>query len=230
VIDLIGTVALTGDSFKQLFECFAVLSAGGCRKSLRRSIELLFEPFDFSLEGVMGDIVDAVDRRICALHGRVGAARVRVGVRGRRIPATAHAYARGRGRRPGDLRPLRRYRSSVVTGHAGQSAAAPAEVVVTRGPLRLTRRGQLVLVALAAVVALAVAGFLMSRTGGAATQRPEPVGQRSIVVQPGQTLWSIAKDVAPDRDIRQVIYEIRRINGLDSAMVRSGQTIVLPAG
>jgi hypothetical protein len=46
VIDLVGTVALTGDSFKQLFECFAVLSAGGCRKSLRRSIELLFEPLD----------------------------------------------------------------------------------------------------------------------------------------------------------------------------------------
>jgi hypothetical protein len=46
VIDLVGTVALTGDSFKQLFECFAVLSAGGCRKSLRRSIEPLFEPLD----------------------------------------------------------------------------------------------------------------------------------------------------------------------------------------
>jgi hypothetical protein len=46
VIDSLGTVALTGDSFKQLFECFSVLSAGGCRKSLRRSIELLFEPLD----------------------------------------------------------------------------------------------------------------------------------------------------------------------------------------
>jgi LysM repeat protein len=70
----------------------------------------------------------------------------------------------------------------------------------------------------------------MSRTGGRATERPEPVGQRSIVVQPGQTLWSIAKDVAPGRDIREVIYEIRRINGLDSAMVRSGQTLELPTG
>jgi LysM repeat protein len=70
----------------------------------------------------------------------------------------------------------------------------------------------------------------MSRTGGTATERPVPVDQRSIVVQPGQTLWSIAKDVAPDRDIREVIYEIRRINGLDNAMVRSGQTLVLPSG
>jgi nucleoid-associated protein YgaU len=96
--------------------------------------------------------------------------------------------------------------------------------------VQLTRRGWLVLVALVAVVVLAVAGLLMSRTSGAATQRPEPVGQRSIVVQPGQTLWSIAKDVAPNRDIRKVIYEIRRVNGLDSAMVRSGQTLVLPTG
>jgi hypothetical protein len=36
--------------------------------------------------------------------------------------------------------------------------------------------------------------------------------------------------VAPGRDIREVIYEIRRINGLDSAMVRSGQTLELPTG
>jgi LysM repeat protein len=70
----------------------------------------------------------------------------------------------------------------------------------------------------------------MGLTSGTATRRPEPVGQRSIVVQPGQTLWSIAKEVAPDRDIREVIYEIRQINGLDSAMVRSGQSLVLPAG
>jgi nucleoid-associated protein YgaU len=70
----------------------------------------------------------------------------------------------------------------------------------------------------------------MTRMTSTAAQRPEPVGERSIVVQPGQTLWSIAKDVAPDRDIREVIYEIRRINGLDTAMVRSGQTLVLPTG
>jgi LysM domain len=109
-------------------------------------------------------------------------------------------------------------------------AVAPAAVVVARERAHLTRRGQLVLIALSAVVVLAVAGLLISRTGGTATERPEPVGQRSIVVQPGQTLWSIAKDVAPGRDIREVIYEIRRINGLDNAMVRSGQTLELPTG
>ncbi|HEV8528717.1 MAG TPA: LysM peptidoglycan-binding domain-containing protein [Actinomycetes bacterium] len=226
----------------------------------------------------MGDMVDTVDRRVGAIHGRVGAARVGVGAGGRPLPATADpvvglnaygdttmpragsvrgrsaaasaasgakcgpvdrasaqsgtAYAHtsaARGRRTGDAR-LQQGSRSAAADHAGRSAVAPAAVVVTRKGAHLTRRGQLVLIALLAVVALAVAGLLMSRTGGTATERPEPVGQRSIVVQPGQTLWSIAKDVAPDRDIREVIYEIRRINGLDNAMVRSGQTLVLPSG
>jgi nucleoid-associated protein YgaU len=226
----------------------------------------------------MGDMVDAVDRRVGAIHGRVGAARVGVGAGGRPLLATADpvvglnaygdttmpragsvrgrsaaasaasgakcgpvdrasaqsgtAYAHAsatRGRRTGDAR-LQQGSRSAAADHAGRSAVAPAAVVVTRKGAHLTRRGQLVLIALVAVVALAVAGLLMSRTGGTATERPEPVGQRSIVVQPGQTLWSIAKDVAPDRDIREVIYEIRRINGLDNAMVRSGQTLVLPSG
>lgn len=226
----------------------------------------------------MGDMVDAVDRRVGAIHGRLGAARVGVGAGGRRIPVTpdqvaglnahgdttmpradsvrgrsaaasaasgakcrpvdsasapsgtAHAHASAaRGRPTADMRLQRGYRSGVVD-RAGRLAVAPAAVVVARKRARLTRRGQLVLIALSAVVALAVAGLLMSRTGGTATEPSEPVGQRSIVVQPGQTLWSIAKDVAPGRDIREVIYEIRRINGLDSAMVRSGQTLELPTG
>jgi LysM domain len=226
----------------------------------------------------MGDMVDAVDRRVGAIHGRVAAARVGVGAGGRRIPVTpdqvaglnahgdttmpradsvrgryaaasaasgakcgavdrasaqsgtAHAHASAaRGRRTEDVRLQRGYRSGAVD-RAGRLAVVPAAVVVARKRARLTRRGQLVLITLSAVVALAVAGLLISRTGGTATERPEPVGQRSIVVQPGQTLWSIAKDVAPGRDIREVIYEIRRINGLDSAMVRSGQTLELPTG
>jgi nucleoid-associated protein YgaU len=224
----------------------------------------------------VGDMVDAVDRRIGPIPGRVGAARVRVGADGRRLPGTAGPIAglnalggtttprahpiRGRAAAAsaasaakcgsvdraaqwgiphsnaspahamwtGSVRLKHGFRSGVARP-GGQSAVKASAVVVTRKRAHLTRRGQLVLVALAAVVVLAVAG-LMSRTSGTATQRPEPIGQHSIVVQPGQTLWSIAKDVAPDRDVREVIYEIRRINGLDSAMVRSGQTLVLPAG
>jgi LysM repeat protein len=79
------------------------------------------------------------------------------------------------------------------------------------------------------VAALALAGLLMSRPSSMAGDRPEPAARQTIVVQPGQTLWSIAKDFAPQRDVRETVYEIRRINGLDSAMVRSGQILVLPA-
>lgn len=143
---------------------------------------------------------------------------------------TAHLYASTA--RPQQTGHVRLHRGNPTAGadRPGQLAAAPAAAAVTRSRAQLTRRGQLALVALAAVIALVLAGLLISWTSGTATQRPEPVGQRSIVVQPGQTLWSIAKDVAPDRDVREVIFEIRRINKLDSAMVRSGQTLVLPTG
>lgn len=94
---------------------------------------------------------------------------------------------------------------------------------------RLTPRGRFVVGVVVMVAALALVGLLASRPTGVAGGRPEPAARQTIVVQPGQTLWSIAKDLAPGRDARETVYEIRQINGLDSAVVRSGQILVLPA-
>ena len=100
----------------------------------------------------------------------------------------------------------------------------------SRVPVRLTARGRLLLVVVTAVLALAVVGFLTGRSSGNASDSPQPAAQRTIVVQPGQTLWSIAKQVAPGRDVRETVYEIRKLNGLSDAVITSGQTLVLPAG
>jgi nucleoid-associated protein YgaU len=53
-------------------------------------------------------------------------------------------------------------------------------------------------------------------------------GVSSVVVRPGDTLWSIASPVAADGDVRAAVDEIRQINGLTSADLVPGQTLQLP--
>jgi LysM repeat protein len=61
---------------------------------------------------------------------------------------------------------------------------------------------------------------------------PESEGSaptRTVVVQPGDTLWDIA-EAAGDGDPRELVGEIRAINGLDDAVIRPGQELRLPPG
>jgi len=98
--------------------------------------------------------------------------------------------------------------------------------------LRLTARGRRVfafLAALPVVVALAVAVV----GGGAALASNESGAQAGafteITVMSGETLWSIAEDVAPGADPRDVVAEITRLNALESGSVAAGQRIAIPA-
>jgi Tfp pilus assembly protein FimV len=52
---------------------------------------------------------------------------------------------------------------------------------------------------------------------------------RTWVVQPGQTLWSIAERLAPDTDPRETVARIVAMNDLPDAAVLVGQEIVVPA-
>jgi LysM repeat protein len=63
-------------------------------------------------------------------------------------------------------------------------------------------------------------------SGGGADLRL--AGVQSVVVQPGDTLWSIAISLDGDGDVRAVVDEIQRLNGLNSAQLVPGQTILLP--
>lgn len=93
--------------------------------------------------------------------------------------------------------------------------------------VRLTRRGRLVVFALALAAVLAVGLFLASgsvATGEAGT--PEPT--RVVLVGAGDTLWDIAADLADDGDVRAMIDRIEKLNALDSGMVVAGQELVVP--
>jgi LysM repeat protein len=49
-----------------------------------------------------------------------------------------------------------------------------------------------------------------------------------VSVQHGDTLWSIAKDYASNKDIREVIYEISKLNNIHNATIHPGDIIKIP--
>jgi LysM repeat protein len=53
-------------------------------------------------------------------------------------------------------------------------------------------------------------------------------GVQSVVVQPGDTLWSIATDIAGTADVRQVVDRIQERNGLQGTVLIPGQVLELP--
>jgi len=100
-----------------------------------------------------------------------------------------------------------------------------------RTRLRLTRRGRAVFTTLAAVPIAVVASVSVLGAGVAAADGgANPAAPLEVVtVGHGDTLWELAESVAPDEDPREVIADIVRLNGLDSAVVQPGQRIALPA-
>jgi len=93
-----------------------------------------------------------------------------------------------------------------------------------RPGVRLTRRGRAVLV----LLALLLAGLGVV-SAAPASQAADPVGPApTVVVKPGDTLWSIAARCAPGRDPFMTIDEIRRLNGLTGYTVPAGMRLTLP--
>jgi LysM repeat protein len=48
------------------------------------------------------------------------------------------------------------------------------------------------------------------------------------VVAPGETLWGLAREAAPDRDRRETVDRLVKANGLPGGTIRPGQRLVLP--
>jgi len=106
------------------------------------------------------------------------------------------------------------------------AAAARGEV----GQARLTRRGRLVLSALAMVL-LVLGAVLMSGGAPAAagSSGGGSVAAERVTVRPGETLWAIAEREAPGVDPRETVARILDLNALDSAAVVAGSVLLLPS-
>ena len=94
---------------------------------------------------------------------------------------------------------------------------------------RLNRRGRLArfLVVLSLMVLLG-AGFTMKAGAGDALSHA-PVSYVTVVVAPGETLWSIASDAAGSGDVRAMVDEIISANSLTVPDVAAGQVLRVPA-
>jgi hypothetical protein len=105
------------------------------------------------------------------------------------------------------------------------------------GPVRLTRRGRVVVAGLLtaavlmAVVLLGLAAAAKAQAAGGGS----PAGSAyrnlaSVVVHPGQTLWSIASRAQPSADLRIVVQQIIELNALTGTGIEPGERLWVPRG
>ena len=104
---------------------------------------------------------------------------------------------------------------------------ARPRLAAPRSQVRLTRRGRLVVFVLALAFLLTAAMFLGTRS--TATNESGPEMQTEVVmVGQGETLWSIASEIADDGEVRDMVDQIERLNALDSSMLYAGQELHVP--
>jgi len=113
----------------------------------------------------------------------------------------------------------------------GVRSGRPRDTPVT--PLRLTRRGRVV-VATAAALLLTLVSLLLAGVAQATNDGPSPRAARQnlvqVVVHPGQSLWSVAESADPGQDTRAVIQQIIDLNSLNGDTVFAGQQLWVPRG
>jgi len=101
-----------------------------------------------------------------------------------------------------------------------------------RSTVRLTRRGRVVVFAFALVVLFGIAligAKVAFAVENGADKSPAPAAH-TMVVGDGDTLWDISsKAVAgTDSSIREMEQRIKELNSLESSMLVSGQTLIVP--
>ena len=100
-------------------------------------------------------------------------------------------------------------------------------------PLRLTRRGRVVVAVFTALVLAALSLVIASAaqaTNHPVSSRAAQQGLAQVTVHPGQSLWSVAESADPAADTRVVVQQIIELNGLTGNVVFTGQRLWVPRG
>jgi LysM repeat protein len=115
----------------------------------------------------------------------------------------------------------------VFEREAFMTTLAPVAV----SPIKLTRRGRLVLSTLSVATMLAISLFSLFGIATSSANASNEVTNSTttqIVVAPGETLWTIAARVNPEIDPRAVIDQIMDLNVINGSNVYAGQVLLVP--
>lgn len=129
-------------------------------------------------------------------------------------------------------RPVRAVRAGRAVRKPGALAgAARARGAVSPGPVRLTKRGRVTIAVVATMLAggLCVAGATAAQatSGAPSPSHRTPAGEQ-VVVEPGDTLWSIARTADPGADTQAVVQEMLQVNRLAGSGITPGQHLWVP--
>lgn len=106
-----------------------------------------------------------------------------------------------------------------------QRTSAPA----VRTRLRLTRRGRFVITTLAAIPLLIVVALAVLNGGQASAGNTSGTTHfDTVTIQPGETLWQLAEETAPNSDPRDFVQDVVSLNALDSSALQAGEQIAIP--
>ncbi|MEK8128621.1 LysM peptidoglycan-binding domain-containing protein [Paenibacillus filicis] len=98
-------------------------------------------------------------------------------------------------------------------------------------PAANNRRSRLVVLSAVLAGLLLAAGFITMLFGNADAYAadPQPASHAFIVVNSGDTLWGIASEFkSPKADIKEYIYEIKKLNGMKNSSLMAGQKLLIP--
>jgi hypothetical protein len=104
----------------------------------------------------------------------------------------------------------------------------PTQGGMAAARLPALRTGRLASVVAAATVTVAVVGGLGWIGQGASPGIPAETAV--IRVGGGETLWDVARRVAPQSDQRAVVRQIRELNGIVGSAIEPGQLLQVPDG
>lgn len=126
-----------------------------------------------------------------------------------------------------------RHLSAVATlpaGHGARHRPVPSAVVVPVEPLFSPAAMAAMVAAVVITIVLALGIGAGAFSGLVPTPGSEPIAAvdgRVLVVEPGDSVWSIARSIQPEGDLRPLVHRIVQANG--SAPLQPGQQIVVPA-
>jgi hypothetical protein len=117
--------------------------------------------------------------------------------------------------------------SQTLTPHSREkSQKVAASQQSDPAPLRLTRRGRVVLTGLTALLITALG--IGTGTAEAANSGSAHAGMTLVTVRPGENLWSVAEKADPDADPRGIIAEVIGINKLPGTTIYPGEQLWVP--